>query len=69
MEPIYLAFICIGFGSALISAVSGFGTALIFLAIGSYLLPVKEAIALSTVLFLASTLTKSFVFGRHIDWK
>ena len=69
MESIYIIFVLIGFVSALISAVFGFGTALIFLAAGSWLLPIKEVIALSTVLFLASTLMKSLVFGRHVDWK
>ena len=69
MEMISIVFVLVGFASALVSAVFGFGTALIFLAIGSYLLPIKEAIALASVLFLASTLTKSLVYGRHIDWK
>ncbi|NKB78147.1 MAG: TSUP family transporter [Gammaproteobacteria bacterium] len=69
MEITYLLFILLGFGSALVSAVFGFGTALILLSLGSYLLPIKETIALATVLFIASTVTKTVVFGKHIDWK
>lgn len=51
------------------SAVFGFGTALLVLAVGSHVLPVKETIALATVLFAASTITKTLVFGKHIDWR
>ena len=47
----------------------GFGTALLVLAVGSHILPVKETIALATVLFAASTIMKTIVFGRYIDWK
>lgn len=47
----------------------GFGSALLILAIGPYILPVKEVIALSALLFTASTLSKSIVFVRDIDWK
>ena len=59
----------IGLVGSLASAVFGFGTALLVLAIGSHVLPVKETIALATVLFTASTVTKTFLFARHIDWK
>lgn len=69
MEITYLLFVLLGFVSALISGVFGFGTALVFLSLGSYLLPVKETIAFATVLFIASTVTKTVVFGKYIDWK
>lgn len=59
----------IGLLSSLASAVFGFGTALLVLAIGSHVLPVKETIVLATILFTASTVTKTFLFGKHIDWK
>lgn len=65
----YLAFVVLGFGASIISAVFGFGTALVVLAVGSYILPVKEAIALATVLFAASTITKTLLFGKHVDWR
>ncbi len=62
-------FVLLGFGASLISAVFGFGTALIVLAVGSYILPVRETIALATVLFTASTISKSILFRKQIDWK
>jgi uncharacterized membrane protein YfcA len=69
LELTQLLFILLGFFASLISAVFGFGTALLVLAIGSHILPVKETIALATVLFAASTITKTIVFGKHIDWR
>ena len=69
MPPEYLLFILLGFVSSIASAVVGFGSALLILAIGPYILPIKEVIALSAVLFTASTLSKSIVFRRVIDWK
>ncbi|MBT3360042.1 MAG: sulfite exporter TauE/SafE family protein [Rhodospirillales bacterium] len=65
----YVAFVALGFVSSIISSVFGFGTALVVLAVGSHILPVKETIALATVLFAASTLTKTLIFRNHIDWK
>jgi len=53
----------------MVSAVFGIGTALIVLALGSYILPVKETIALATVLFTASTISKSVLYSKQIDWK
>nr|WP_319388267.1 sulfite exporter TauE/SafE family protein [uncultured Cohaesibacter sp.] len=66
---VLLLFVVVGFLSALASAVFGFGTALFFLAIGSHLLDVKDTIVLATVLFAASTITKSILYGRHVDWR
>ncbi|MBX2869472.1 MAG: sulfite exporter TauE/SafE family protein [Acidiferrobacterales bacterium] len=62
-------FVILGFASSLISAVFGFGTALFVLAIGSYILPMRETVALATVLFTASTLSKSILFRKQINWK
>lgn len=64
----YLLFVVIGLAGSLISAVFGFGTALLVIAVGSHVIPVKEAIALGTVLFAASTITKSLLFRRETDW-
>lgn len=69
MELAQLLFILLGFLASLVSAVFGFGTALLVLAVGSHILPIKEAIVLATVLFAASTITKTLVFGKHIDWR
>jgi len=65
----YTLFVLIGFVSSVASAVFGFGNALLLLALGSHILPVKETIALATVLVVASTVPKTFLFGKHIDWK
>lgn len=69
MEFEHLLFVLLGFVASIVSAVFGFGTALIVLAVGSHILPVKEAIVLGTVLFAASTIFKTVLFGKHIDWK
>jgi len=61
-------FVLIGLAGSLISAVFGFGTALLVIAVGSQVIPVKEAIALGTVLFAASTITKSLLFRRQTNW-
>lgn len=65
----YVLFVLIGFVSALVSAVFGFGTALLVISVGAHVLPVKEAIVLGSVLFAASTVTKTIVYRQHIDWK
>ncbi|MGB5706861.1 MAG: sulfite exporter TauE/SafE family protein [Arenicellales bacterium] len=65
----YLVFIFLGFVASVTSTIFGLGSALVVLAVGPYILPVKEVIALSAVLFIASTLTKSIVFARYIDLK
>lgn len=64
----YIIFVLLGFFASIISAVFGFGTALVVIALGSHILPVKETIALATVLFASTTITKSLLFTRHIDW-
>jgi uncharacterized membrane protein YfcA len=64
----YWLFVLLGLAATLVSAVFGFGTALIALSLGALILPVKEVIALSAVLFAASTLTKSVLFRSAIPW-
>ncbi|MEM7172271.1 MAG: sulfite exporter TauE/SafE family protein [Pseudomonadota bacterium] len=63
-----LFFILIALISSLVSATFGFGSAFILLGLGAYILPVKDAIALSSVLFFCATLFKSLLFRRHVDW-
>ena len=69
MELIYVLFVGMSFIACLMPAVFGFGTALIVIAVGSHILPIKEVIPLAMVLFTVSTLTKSIIYGKHIDWK
>ena len=65
----YTFFVVLCFAASMVSGVFGFGSAMIVLAIGPHFLPVAESIALAAVLFLASTLTKAFLFRKHLDWK
>lgn len=65
----YLLFTLLGFVASLISAVFGFGSAMVILAFGPYLLPTEQAVALAAVLFGASTLTKSLMFRQHMHWR
>ncbi len=65
----YLLFVLCGFAASLVSAVFGFGSAMVVLAIGPHLIPVGEAIALAAVMFGASTVTKTILFRKHMDWK
>ena len=69
MTADYLLFILLGFTATLISAVFGLGTALVTLSLGAWILPVKEVIALSAVLFVASTLAKSLLYRQIIPWR
>ncbi len=69
MTPEYLAFVALAFCASFISAVFGLGTALIVLALGAHILPIKETVALATVLFTASTVTKTLLFAQRIDWQ
>jgi len=69
VQTVYIVFFAMVFIACMVSAVFDFGTALIVIVIGSHVLPIKEIIVLTTVLFIASTLTKSIVYGKHIDWK
>lgn len=45
------------------------GTALIVLSVGTLILPVKDVVALSAALFLASTLTKALIYRVEIPWR
>ncbi len=65
----YVVFTLIAFASSLVSAVLGLGTALLLLSVGALVLPIKESIALATVLFLAAGITKSLLFRGTIDWR
>ncbi len=65
----YLAFVALALAGSLLAAVFGFGSALLMLTAGPYLIPVTDAIALSAVLFAASTLTKTLLYWRLIEWR
>jgi len=65
----YILFVFLGFFASIVSSMFGLGSALIVLTLGAYLLPTQELIALSTVLFATSTISKSILFRRAIDWR
>ncbi|WP_162938251.1 sulfite exporter TauE/SafE family protein [Kiloniella sp. EL199] len=67
MEP-YI-FLAIAFLGSLISALFGLGSGLIVLSLGSLFIPIKDCIALATILFMASTFTKTILYHQYIDWK
>ncbi|WP_259780933.1 sulfite exporter TauE/SafE family protein [Aestuariispira ectoiniformans] len=68
IELPYLFFVAASAGASVISAVFGFGTAMVVLAVGSMVLPVKESIALATIIFTSNTLIKTWLYRREIDW-
>lgn len=61
-------FIVLGFGSCLVSATFGFGSALFVLAVGSYLVPIKETIALGAVLFAVADTSQAILLRKYVDW-
>lgn len=68
IELPYLLFIAASAAASVVSAVFGFGTAMIVLAVGAMVLPVKETIALATVIFTSNTVIKTWLYRREIDW-
>ncbi|WP_085907259.1 sulfite exporter TauE/SafE family protein [Kiloniella majae] len=67
MEP-YI-FITIAFVGSLISAIFGLGSGFIVLSLGSLFIPIKDCIALTTILFMASTFTKTILYHQYINWR
>jgi len=65
----YFLFVFLSFAGSLLSSVFGFGSAIVVLAIGPYLLPAHQVIALSAILFAASTLTKTIIFRAFLNWQ
>jgi len=65
----YFLFVLLGFAGSLLSSLFGFGSAMLVLAIGPYLLPAHQVIALSAILFAASTLTKTIIFRAFLNWQ
>ncbi|MFD2204195.1 sulfite exporter TauE/SafE family protein [Kiloniella antarctica] len=64
-----LAFLAVAFCGSLVSSVFGLGSGFIVLSLGSLLLPLKDCIALTTILFTASTFTKAYIYRRDINWR
>ena len=56
------------FVSAMVTAVLGFGAGLILTPLLGLLLPIKQALAISAVIFLVTSGSKVVLFFRNIDW-
>ena len=64
-----LIFLLLAFITSIISATLGFGSALILIPFSAFLLPIKKAIAIITIYFIALNLIKIVIFRKHIEWK
>jgi len=64
-----IIFLVLAFVVSIISATLGFGSAIILIPFSSFLLPIKQAIAIVTIFFIAGNLSKIIIFRKHIDWK
>lgn len=69
MDTAHLLFLAVSLLASLVSGLFGLGTALLVIALGANLLPVVDTIVLATVLFTASTITKSLIYRQDINWK
>jgi uncharacterized membrane protein YfcA len=56
------------FVSAFVTGVLGFGAGLILTPLLALFLPLKQALAVSALVFLATSGSKVFLFFRYIDW-
>jgi uncharacterized membrane protein YfcA len=64
-----IIFLILAFVVSIISATFGFGSAIILISFSSFLLPIKQAIAIVTIFFIAGNLSKIIIFRKYIDWK
>lgn len=64
-----IIFLVIAFIGSIISATFGFGSAIILIPFSSFLLPIKKAIAIVTIFFIAGNISKILIFRKHIDWR
>lgn len=67
-ETPQLLFILLALFSVFLSTLLGFGSALILLAFGTFVFPLKETVAIASIVFLTATITKSLLFRGHINW-
>ena len=64
-----ILFLLLALFASIVSATIGFGSALILIPFSSFFLPIKEAIAIITLFFIAANLSKILFFRKYIDWK
>lgn len=64
-----IIFLALAFIVSVISATFGLGSALILIPFSTFLLPIKKAIAIVTIFFIAGNISKIILFRKHIEWK
>ncbi|MBI2135241.1 sulfite exporter TauE/SafE family protein [Candidatus Woesearchaeota archaeon] len=64
-----IIFLLLAFIISIFATPIGFGSALLLVPLSSFLLPIKSAIAVLTIFFMASNVSRIIIFRKHIDWK
>lgn len=64
-----IIFLLLAFIISIFTTSIGFGSALLLIPFSSFLLPIKNAIAVLTIFFMASNVSRIIIFRKHIDWK
>ena len=65
----FWVFAVLAFISSLVAGISGFGTGLILLSLGSLFFDTKDTIVLANIFFIGVTLSRSVIGFRAIDWR
>lgn len=68
MDLMLLAFFMVAFVAATVSAIAGFGSALILISASSLFFDIKWSIAMTTFFYGYNTCLKTYYFRAHIDW-
>lgn len=68
MDYMLLVFLGIAFVAATISAIAGFGSALILISASSLVFDIKWSIAMTTFFYFFNTSLKTYSFRHHINW-
>ncbi len=64
-----IGFILLAMFSSLVSSTVGFGGAMFLIPLSTFFIPIKNAIAISTLFFLADSCVKVIIYRKKIDWK
>lgn len=68
MDLMLLAFFMVAFIAATVSAIAGFGSALILISASSLFFDIKWSIAITTFFYAYNTSLKTYYFRTYIDW-
>lgn len=64
-----ILFVGLAFLASIVTAVVGFGSALILLSFSTFFVDYKILVGIVTVYFMANNIFKLIFFGKHINWK